>query len=456
MPRPSPKRVIHEPVYFPEYLIGEPAYQSQRSRRPSIRVEGRDRGRSPERPLSDYARYAGETRYARPYAGYGEIRSIDDAREIRYSRYTTPYVDSSPSSQEGKVLSPGPPQTHAAVPPPSPAPCEPLMPETENSRRVGCDICGGLEIEINRKRDWQLVQGQFFIARSDVLFRKHIFEDLRPYQCVEASCQSASETYSTCTKLLKHMKEQHPNSELLTVKELACPFCQEELPAKKQQRLKHVGGHMEEIALSAITGAFEEDWKFYSDSEKYLSSVCGQEPRQHKDPLESKNFPSLTSGLASAPEAPTVERAEAKTVPTIPRQESGGQSSEPAAANEKESLSFKPADEDKRGQRREARRASSANPVKVSASPTTTKPDALDMPSPSKSDKDPTSDDNPNQSSSKQRLSHATNNPNGFIQKLNQVLEDNSYSTMIRRQAQQLYEFCMTTKQAWFSQSTRQ
>jgi hypothetical protein len=79
------------------------------------------------------------------------------------------------------------------------------------------------------------------------------------------------------------MKEQHPNSELLTAKELACPFCQEELPGKRLQRLKHVGGHMEEIALSAITGALDEDWAFYSESEKYFSSVCGEEPQQ--DPL---------------------------------------------------------------------------------------------------------------------------------------------------------------------------
>jgi hypothetical protein len=229
------------------------------------------------------------------------------------------------------------------------------------------------------------------------------------------------------------MKEQHPNSELLTVKELACPFCQEELPEKKQQRLKHLGGHMEEIALSTITGAFEEDWKFYSDSEKNLSSVCGQELRQHKDPLESKNLPSLTSAFASTPEAPTVERAEAKTASTISRQASRGQPSEPVVSNEQEYLPFKVADENKREQRQEPRCAPSADPAKVLGSPKTAKadePDVLATPSPSKLDKDLTNDDNLSRSSSKQRLSHTAND---FIQNLNRVLEDHSYSTIVRR-----------------------
>lgn len=213
------------------------------------------------------------------------------------------------------------------------------------------------------------------------------------------------------------------------MKELACPFCQEVLPEKKQQRLKHLGGHMEEIALSAITGAFEEDWKFYSDSEKNLSSVCGQEPRQHKDPFESKNLPLLTPAFISAPEAPTVERAEAKTASTTSRQASRGQPSEPVVSNEQEYLPFKSADENKREQRQETRRAPSADPAKVLGSPKTAKADVLDMPSPSKLDKDLTNDDNLSRSSSKQRLSHTAND---FIQKLNQMLEDDSYSTIVR------------------------
>lgn len=305
------------------------------------------------------------------------------------------------------------------------------MPETENSRHVECDVCG-LEIEINRKRDWQLVQKLTLNVRSDIIFRKHIFEDLRPYQCLETSCQSASETYSTCTKLLKHMKEQHPNSELLTVKELACPFCQEELPQKKQQRFKHVGGHMEEIALSAITGAFEEDWKFYSDSEKYLSSVCSQKPQQHKNPVGFKDLPSARSGLASAAEAPIVGQAEIKASSAMPRQAFAGHSSGQEGAHEMMDPSTNPDEEDKTRQRPEARPTRYADLAKVSAPSTAAKPNVLDTPSPSRFDEDPTADDL-SRSSSRHQPSHTANGSDDFIRKLNKMLEEPSYYTIVRR-----------------------
>lgn len=147
MPRPSPK-----------WVIAEPLYDSQRSRKPSTHTRELERRSRRKRPLSKHARYA------------------------------MPYASSSTSSQEDKVLLPGPPRTHAAVPLPSPAPCEPLMPEMEKTRRVECDICG-LEIEINRKRDWQLVQSYF--SPFDLTFSLE-YTYLRICDLINASRQAAN------------------------------------------------------------------------------------------------------------------------------------------------------------------------------------------------------------------------------------------------------------------------
>ena len=126
-----------------------------------------------------------------------------------------------------------------------------------------------------------------------MVYRKHLFEDLRPYICLEDGCPSSTESYSTTTKLLAHMKEQHSESEFLTAKKLTCPFCREELPQKRLQRIKHVGSHMEDIALASVTRAYE-DWTFYSDSEKCLSSVGGLEQRGHDQQAESsKTIPDV-------------------------------------------------------------------------------------------------------------------------------------------------------------------
>jgi hypothetical protein len=152
------------------------------------------------------------------------------------------------------------------------------------------------------------------------------------------------------------MREQHPNSELLTAKELACPFCQEELPGKKLQRLRHVGGHMEEIALSAITGAFEENWKFYSDSEKYLSSVCGEEPQREKRVPESKNLTPTSPGLPSASEGPILAPPEVEASSAILKEVPGLKQSPQARPidTKQEEWLFKPIDKEKRKQRRVA------------------------------------------------------------------------------------------------------
>jgi hypothetical protein len=122
-------------------------------------------------------------------------------------------------------------------------------------------------------------------------------------------------------KLLAHMKKTHPKSELLTAKVLACPFCQEELPQRKLQRLKHVGSHMEKIVLTEITRVYE-DWTSYSDSEKYLSSASTEEQQQENKVAETLNLPSAPSESPAAPEESNTAQTKANTSPPIAKEAS--------------------------------------------------------------------------------------------------------------------------------------
>lgn len=122
-------------------------------------------------------------------------------------------------------------------------------------------------------------------------------------------------------KLLAHMKKTHPKSELLTAKVLACPFCQEELPQRKLQRLKHVGSHMEKIVLTEITRVYE-DWTSYSDSEKYLSSASTEEQQQDNKVAETLNLPSAPSESPAAPEESNTAQTKANTSPPIAKEAS--------------------------------------------------------------------------------------------------------------------------------------
>ena len=118
--------------------------------------------------------------------------------------------------------------------------------------------------------------------------------------------------------LLAHVEKQHPKSELLTAKVLVCPFCQEDLPQRKLQKLKHVGSHMEEIVLTAITRAYE-DWTFYSDSEKYLSSASTEEQQQDNKVAETLDLPSESP---AAPEESNTVQTKANISPPIAKEAS--------------------------------------------------------------------------------------------------------------------------------------
>ena len=116
-------------------------------------------------------------------------------------------------------------------------------------------------------------------------------------------------------KLLAHVKRQHSDAELLTAKKLTCPFCLEELPQERLQRIQHVGSHMEDIALASVTRA-HEDWAFYSDSEKYLSSVGGIEQRGDDNRSESSKLaPAIPETRARAATQESKPSAERKAIP---------------------------------------------------------------------------------------------------------------------------------------------
>ena len=56
------------------------------------------------------------------------------------------------------------------------------------------------------------------------------------------------------------------SEEIMQEDDIACLFCREILSkAKRDERARHVGRHMEEIAFSVVTKPYE-DWEFYTDS----------------------------------------------------------------------------------------------------------------------------------------------------------------------------------------------
>lgn len=94
--------------------------------------------------------------------------------------------------------------------------------------------------------------------------RRHVLADVKPYQCIEATCPSWATTCSSLKQLRTHYKKIHPESKILAATVYRCVFCREVLFLSVKERFAHVGRHLEGIAFSAINYQSQE-WDFYSE-----------------------------------------------------------------------------------------------------------------------------------------------------------------------------------------------
>lgn len=93
---------------------------------------------------------------------------------------------------------------------------------------------------------------------------------------------------------------------------------------------------MEEIVLTAITRAYE-DWTFYSDSEKYLSSASTEEQQQDNKAAETLDLPSAPSESPAAPEESNTVQTKANTSPPIAKEASEmGEASDARQTNQED------------------------------------------------------------------------------------------------------------------------
>lgn len=86
---------------------------------------------------------------------------------------------------------------------------------------------------------------------------RHVFNDLMPYLCVFPSCPTPHRLYESRREWFSHLQSQHSISETPNV-HVSCPLCLSSLPSGKQLE-RHVGRHLEELALFALPRSEEDD-----------------------------------------------------------------------------------------------------------------------------------------------------------------------------------------------------
>ncbi|CAG8169032.1 unnamed protein product [Penicillium nalgiovense] len=86
---------------------------------------------------------------------------------------------------------------------------------------------------------------------------RHVFNDLMPYLCIFPNCPTPHRLYESRRDWFSHLQSQHSISESPGV-HVDCPLCLYSIPSGKQLE-RHVGRHLEELALFALPRSEEDD-----------------------------------------------------------------------------------------------------------------------------------------------------------------------------------------------------
>ncbi|KAK1763703.1 Metallo-dependent phosphatase-like protein [Phialemonium atrogriseum] len=128
----------------------------------------------------------------------------------------------------------------------------PPMPELEGNG-FNCPSCSARIVDITSRKAW----------------KKHVFDDLRPYVCTFETCDEPMALYNHSAMWAQH-EVSHSESSRLS----ECPFCAAGCQAGTPAYFKHVSAHLREVSLSVLPQPAEENDGFDSDDSDLASPVA--------------------------------------------------------------------------------------------------------------------------------------------------------------------------------------
>jgi len=92
--------------------------------------------------------------------------------------------------------------------------------------------------------------GRWVRVLTNSAWKRHIYEDLRPWLCLDGTCSYADKVFTSRQDWVTHLALDH-NLEP-EWGSFDCPLCLSDTGEGKISITKHLGGHLEEISLSAL------------------------------------------------------------------------------------------------------------------------------------------------------------------------------------------------------------
>lgn len=99
--------------------------------------------------------------------------------------------------------------------------------------------------------------------------RKHLFQDLQPYLCLEDICVYNQTPFPTKAQWISHISLEH--SDKVSVEGFSCYICMEKLTAGVLQVTSHLARHLEEVSLTILPTSPESDDDIDDNDEPHSS-----------------------------------------------------------------------------------------------------------------------------------------------------------------------------------------
>ncbi|ETS87070.1 hypothetical protein PFICI_00898 [Pestalotiopsis fici W106-1] len=105
--------------------------------------------------------------------------------------------------------------------------------------------------------------------KNNSLWKRHLYEDLCPWMCLDPECPSGDSVFSHRNDWLAHLSFKHQMAPAWASTQ--CPLCCSDIESGKTSITRHLGNHLEEIALGSLSTQTELDNDNDEDSQTSIS-----------------------------------------------------------------------------------------------------------------------------------------------------------------------------------------
>ncbi|KAK1671438.1 hypothetical protein BDP55DRAFT_752919 [Colletotrichum godetiae] len=144
--------------------------------------------------------------------------------------------------------------------------------------------------------------GKPTIAQTKSAWKRHLYNDLKPWQCLEPSCRHKG-IFRTRGDWISHLSLDHFGLDSLDWKESECPLCRKNTGRGTIAILNHLGGHLEEISLAALPSNPDSDTESQpSDTSQQEETVDLESEKTNAAQVGDAGFPhTADDGQSSEP-----------------------------------------------------------------------------------------------------------------------------------------------------------